>query len=105
MTKIRDREQVIEAAARVFAEKGYEKTSIQDILNDLGLSKGGLYHHFKSKEAILDRLNADEWAVIVRLLDKLIERAGSTRRCRAYSFSMERKRSRRRSAPHSAVKR
>ncbi len=50
------------------------RTSIQDILNDLGLSKGGLYHHFKSKEAILDRLNADEWAVTARLLDKLIER-------------------------------
>ena len=65
---------ILDSARRLFAEKGYEKTSIQDILNDLGLSKGGLYHHFKSKEAILDRLNADEWAVTARLLDKLIER-------------------------------
>ncbi|MBW3079842.1 TetR/AcrR family transcriptional regulator [Bifidobacterium saguinibicoloris] len=63
-----------DSARRLFAEKGYEKTSIQDILNDLGLSKGGLYHHFKSKEAILDQLNADEWAVTSRLLDELIER-------------------------------
>ncbi|SPU24072.1 TetR family transcriptional regulator [Bifidobacterium bifidum] len=65
---------ILDSARRLFAEKGYEKTSIQDILDDLGLSKGGLYHHFKSKEAILDRLNADEWAVTARLLDKLIER-------------------------------
>ena len=50
---------ILDSARRLFAEKGYEKTSVQDILNDLGLSKGGLYHHFKSKEAILDRLNAD----------------------------------------------
>ena len=65
---------ILDSARRLFAEKGYEKTSIQDILDDLGLSKGGLYHHFKSKEAILDRLNADEWAATARLLDKLIER-------------------------------
>ncbi|MBT1166888.1 TetR/AcrR family transcriptional regulator [Bifidobacterium simiarum] len=65
---------ILDSARRLFAEKGYEKTSIQDILNDLGLSKGGLYHHFKSKEAILDQLNADEWAVTARLLDELIKR-------------------------------
>ena len=35
-------------------EKGYEHTSIQDIINQLGgLSKGAIYHHFKSKEDIL----------------------------------------------------
>ncbi|NEG54438.1 TetR/AcrR family transcriptional regulator [Bifidobacterium platyrrhinorum] len=65
---------ILDSARRLFAEKGYEKTSIQDILNDLGLSKGGLYHHFKSKEAILEQLNADEWAVTARLLDELIGR-------------------------------
>lgn len=67
-------QRILDSARRLFAEKGYEKTSIQDILNDLGLSKGGLYHHFKSKEAILDQLNADEWAVTARLLDELIKR-------------------------------
>ncbi|PLS26374.1 TetR/AcrR family transcriptional regulator [Bifidobacterium parmae] len=65
---------ILDSARRLFAEKGYEKTSIQDILNDLGLSKGGLYHHFKSKEAILDQLNADEWAITSRLLGELIGR-------------------------------
>ena len=43
---------ILDSARRLFAEKGYEKTSIQDILNDLGLSKGGLYHHFKSDDSI-----------------------------------------------------
>ncbi|NMM97798.1 TetR/AcrR family transcriptional regulator [Bifidobacterium olomucense] len=65
---------ILDSARRLFAEKGYEKTSIQDILNDLNLSKGGLYHHFKSKEAILDQLNDDEWAVASHLLDELIGR-------------------------------
>ena len=45
---------ILEAATRLFMEKGYEHTSIQDIINHLGgLSKGAIYHHFKSKDDIL----------------------------------------------------
>ncbi len=41
-------------AYRLFMEKGYEHTSIQDIIDHLGgLSKGAIYHHFKSKEDLL----------------------------------------------------
>ena len=47
-------EKIIVTAARLFVEKGYEQTSVQDILDATGLSKGGLYHHFKSKEQILN---------------------------------------------------
>src|SRR5690625_4206774 len=35
-------------------EKGFEKTSMQDIADTLGISKGGIYYHFKSKEDIID---------------------------------------------------
>ncbi len=46
---------ILEVSARLFIEKGYENTSIQDIINELGnLSKGAIYHHFKSKEDIFD---------------------------------------------------
>lgn len=46
---------ILDAAGRLFMEKGYEHTSIQDIIDNLGgLSKGAIYHHFKSKEEILD---------------------------------------------------
>ncbi len=46
---------ILETAMKLFAEKGYEHTSIQDIINNLGgLSKGAIYHHFRSKEDILD---------------------------------------------------
>ena len=45
---------ILEVAFRLFMEKGYEHTSIQDIIDNLGgLSKGAIYHHFKSKEDIL----------------------------------------------------
>lgn len=70
---------ILASAQKLFTQKGFEKTSIQDILNDLGdLSKGAIYHHFKSKEAILDRLNADEWAVTTHLLDELLSRRDVT---------------------------
>lgn len=46
---------ILDTAYRLFLEKGYEHTSIQDIINHLGgLSKGAIYHHFKSKEDILE---------------------------------------------------
>lgn len=45
---------IVETAGRLFLEKGYEHTSIQDIIDHLGgLSKGAIYHHFKSKEEIM----------------------------------------------------
>ena len=47
---------ILEVSLRLFNEKGYDHTTIQDIVDGLGMSKGAVYHHFKSKEAILDRL-------------------------------------------------
>lgn len=45
---------ILDVSFRLFMEKGYEHTSIQDIIDQLGgLSKGAIYHHFKSKEDIL----------------------------------------------------
>ncbi len=48
-------EKILDAAMRLFLEKGYEHTTIQDIVDELGgLTKGAVYHHFKSKEEIMD---------------------------------------------------
>ena len=41
---------------QAFLEKGYEKTSLQDIIRETGLSKGAIYHHFSSKEAIFETI-------------------------------------------------
>lgn len=40
------RSQIVEAAQRFMYTKGYELMSIQDILDDLGISKGAFYHYF-----------------------------------------------------------
>ena len=52
------RQELLGAAERLFCQQGYEKTSVQDILNAVALSKGGFYHHFASKEEVLTALCA-----------------------------------------------
>lgn len=47
------RTQFIQAAQQLFFTNGYEATSVNDIINAVGVSKGAFYHHFDSKEAIL----------------------------------------------------
>ncbi len=47
------RDRILEAAARLICEKGYDAASIQDIADATGLTKAGLYHHIRSKESLL----------------------------------------------------
>ena len=50
------RGELLATAERLFYTKGYEKTSVQDILNEMNFSKGGFYHHFDSKLAVLEAI-------------------------------------------------
>ena len=47
------RQEILRTAARLFQERGYDATSMNDVASALKLSKGGLYHHFQSKDEIL----------------------------------------------------
>lgn len=47
------KKELLAVAEKLFLDKGYEQTSIDDILKKTGISKGGLYHYFKSKDEIL----------------------------------------------------
>ncbi|MCU1296927.1 MAG: TetR family transcriptional regulator [Acidobacteriaceae bacterium] len=47
------RQEILRAAARLFQQQGYDGTSMNDVAAALKLSKGGLYHHFQSKDEIL----------------------------------------------------
>lgn len=66
-------EKILSAAERLFAQKGYAKTTLQDIIDTTGLSKGAVYHHFKSKEEIAakvgDLLGARVAAELARIRD------------------------------------
>jgi AcrR family transcriptional regulator len=62
------RERVVEVAARVFAERGYHATTVQDLTDGTGLTAGGLYHYIGSKERLL-------LAVCDALMEPLLARA------------------------------
>jgi AcrR family transcriptional regulator len=47
------RQDILRTAARLFQQRGYDATSMNDVAAALKLSKGGLYHHFQSKDEIL----------------------------------------------------
>src|SRR3954467_11454663 len=48
------RSQLLAIATRMFAEHGYEDTSIEAVLREAGVSRGSLYHHFASKEVLFE---------------------------------------------------
>jgi AcrR family transcriptional regulator len=50
------RKEILDVAQRLVYTKGYEQMSIQDILNELKISKGAFYHYFDSKQALLEAL-------------------------------------------------
>ena len=52
-TALDPRQEILRTAARLFQQRGYDATSMNDVAAALKLSKGGLYHHFQSKDEIL----------------------------------------------------
>lgn len=66
-------EQILLVSTELFKEKGYEKTSIQDIIDEIGMSKGAIYHHFKSKEEILHAVMEQQFSYANQMLNHLIQ--------------------------------
>lgn len=65
---------ILDTASTLFLQKGYDKTTLQDIINATKLSKGAIYHHFASKEAILiavvDRIGDFNITFLAEIRDK-----------------------------------
>lgn len=60
--------EILDAAAVLFMKKGFDNTSTNDILDAVGIARGTLYHHFKSKEDVMD-------ALIDRQMEKILSAA------------------------------
>lgn len=50
------RNQLLDCAQALFFERGYERTTINDVIAQAGISKGGFYHHFTAKDDLLEAL-------------------------------------------------
>ena len=66
------RGQLIDVATRLFAEHGYEGTSIEAVLAAAGVSRGALYHHFAGKEALFEAVVSAVSAQVTTELTEVI---------------------------------
>jgi AcrR family transcriptional regulator len=80
-TDTRSRAQKV--ALELFAEQGYEKTSLREIAERLGVTKAALYYHFRSKEDIVHSFTDDYFSEIDALLEWAKEQPGGDQTRRA----------------------
>ena len=66
------KEQILDVSLALFMEKGYDNTSISDILSKLDIARGTLYYHFESKEAIMDMIIERSAKQIVEDAEKIV---------------------------------
>jgi TetR/AcrR family fatty acid metabolism transcriptional regulator len=71
------RQQILEAAVRVFAAKGYEATRVGDIATEAGVAYGLVYHYFKSKEAVLEAVFHESWGRLLTAVGQAEQSGGS----------------------------
>jgi AcrR family transcriptional regulator len=65
------RQQLLRSAGKLFARKGYRGTTTEEIARHAGLTKGALYHHFKSKEDVLFAIVKDNQDCFETIMSKL----------------------------------
>ena len=68
---------IIEVATKLFTEKGYDHTSLQDIISETKLSKGAIYHHFKSKDEIISAVTENQTQTTKSMLESWLSETGA----------------------------
>ena len=72
------RQEILRTAARLFQQRGYDATSMNDVAAALKLSKGGLYHHFQSKDEILFHIMSHAMDITEERVINVARRVGGT---------------------------
>src|SRR5262245_49941221 len=67
------RDQILAAARTCFVDRGYHPTRMEDIAATAGLSKGGVYFHFQSKQEVFDALVQEEYERSMAMLKQVSE--------------------------------
>jgi TetR/AcrR family transcriptional regulator, fatty acid metabolism regulator protein len=73
------RRELLDAAARVFAVKGFHAARVGDIAEEAGVAHGLLYHYFRSKEEVLETIFRETWGVLVVETQRIEEAGGPLR--------------------------
>ena len=73
------RGKLLQEAARLFRRKGYERTTVRDLANAVGIQSGSIFHHFKSKEEILRSVMEETVIYNTALLRAALDEASDLR--------------------------
>ncbi|MBN1534255.1 MAG: TetR/AcrR family transcriptional regulator [Spirochaetes bacterium] len=88
MTKKESRDKrvqdLLDAAVSEFVEKGYENTSMESIAARAGLTKGGLYYHFRSKDEVLVRANERFMEPVMAMMERASGARSAAQGLRSY---------------------
>jgi TetR/AcrR family transcriptional regulator, fatty acid metabolism regulator protein len=79
VTRADRRQQILDAAVRVFARQGFHTCRVSDIAAQAGVAHGLVYHYFPSKEAVLDTLFLERWDVLLEAIATTDNRRGDPR--------------------------
>ena len=69
---------ILDAAIKVFAEKGYHGSRVSDIASEAGIAYGLVYHYFKNKEEILSTIFEERWTGFIEAVDAIATAPTST---------------------------
>src|SRR5688500_20155074 len=65
---------ILDAAVRVFAERGFNTARVSDIADEAGVAYGLVYHYFGSKDEVLDTLFLDRWNLLLEAIREIDDR-------------------------------
>ncbi len=65
------RRQLLDAAVRVFARKGFHASRVGDIAEEAGVAHGLLYHYFRSKDEVLEEVFHENWSVLLARIESV----------------------------------
>jgi TetR/AcrR family transcriptional regulator, fatty acid metabolism regulator protein len=74
------RRQILDAAVKVFASRGFTQCRVSDIADEAGVAYGLLYHYFRSKDEVLDTLFLERWSVMVDVIAEVDAREDASAR-------------------------
>ena len=69
------KKELLDAALMVFCEKGYESSSVQDIIDAVGVTRGAFYHYFNSKEEVMKLIAVKQAQNIIDICQEIADRA------------------------------
>src|ERR1700674_5067103 len=85
-----NRKRVLEAATRLFREKGVDGIGVADLMKAAGLTHGGFYNHFESKEELAVAAFAAAFAVAIERMESKRAQAGKRGQAQVFAHYVER---------------